>query len=408
MDDKTGVMTNTAVTLDPNIYEKIGHKFIGWASTSDATTPDWVDYDTTFTHEALVDEETYTIYAVWQKYVYTLHYDLQGGTGTIADITDAGSGDNITLSTVIPTKVNATFLGWSDNSGQTINPQYLAGGTYTATVDADGVTKNIYAVWNPMYEYTISFDPNGGVGHMDDIIGTSSITRTLPSNGFAKSEYTFIGWSENSAATSATYTNSITKSVDTSGVVVVLYAVWVYNGGGGGGGGHGGSGGGGGSSGGSGVVNPLFMAPKTTRINQVKSIKDILIAETGIWNYDPIRDEWKYSAKNAFGETVNANNGFYLIAHISSLATNDGVENIVNETYYFDVNGNMITGFIETLDGKKYFMENTKNVREGCMVFGWKQIGSDWHYFESDGAMLVNNYTPDGYVIGIDGKWQQQ
>ena len=105
---------------------------------------------------------------------------MQGGTGTIADVPDAGSGDNITLSTVRHTKVNVTFLGWSDTPGQVVNPQYYAGGNYSATVDADGVTKTIYAVWNPMYEYTIRFDANGGGGGGGDGNGAMLVSKYTP------------------------------------------------------------------------------------------------------------------------------------------------------------------------------------------------------------------------------------
>lgn len=404
MDDRIDAPSGTAITLDANTYTRVNYKFIGWASASDATAADWIDGDTTFTHEVLIDEETYTIYAVWQKYVYTLHYDLQGGIGTIADVTDAGSGDNITLSTIRPTKTNATFLGWSDNPGQTSNPQYLAGGTYTATVDTDGVTKNIYAVWNPMYEYTISFNPNGGSGLMSDITATSSIVRTLPSNAFTRSDYTFLGWSENSAATSATYTSSITKTVDTSGVTIVLYAIWQYNGGGGGGGSSGGSSSGGGSGG---PMSSLLTMPNTIRINQIKTIKEILLAETGEWNYDPIRNKWRYSANNILGVRVNARDGFYFVANGYNPISNNNFSTIINETYYFDSNGDMFTGFVVTLDNKTYFFDTQLTSREGAMVLAWKYIVSDWYYFGIDGAMYVNTYTPDGYFVGADGKWKQ-
>lgn len=32
---------------------------------------------------------------------------------------------------------------------------------------------------------------------------------------------------------------------------------------------------------------------------------------------------------------------------------------------------------------------------------------NDWYFFGTDGAMLVSTTTPDGYLVGADGKWKQ-
>lgn len=49
--------------------------------------------------------------------------------------------------------------------------------------------------------------------------------------------------------------------------------------------------------------------------------------------------------------------------------------------------------------------ENEKTNAEGKMVIGWKKIQGAWHYFGPDGAMYENTVTPDGYRVGVDGKW---
>ena len=85
----------------------------------------------------------------------------------------------------------------------------------------------------------------------------------------------------------------------------------------------------------------------------------------------------------------------------------NGIEsvNVVNDTYCFGADGNMLTGWVGTADGKWYFFENEKTADEGKMVVGWKKIQGAWYYFGIDGAMLTNAYTPDGYYVGPDGKW---
>ena len=76
----------------------------------------------------------------------------------------------------------------------------------------------------------------------------------------------------------------------------------------------------------------------------------------------------------------------------------------VTNTYYFNESGEMVTGWVKTIDNKTYFFENEKNANEGKMVIGWKKIQNDWYYFQQDGNMFAGGVTPDGYLVGSDGK----
>jgi glucan-binding YG repeat protein len=67
----------------------------------------------------------------------------------------------------------------------------------------------------------------------------------------------------------------------------------------------------------------------------------------------------------------------------------------------------MLTGWVQTADGKWYFFENNKNVNEGKMIIGWRNVGGSWYYFTEDGSMLVDAITPDGYKVNTEGKWIQ-
>ena len=49
-------------------------------------------------------------------------------------------------------------------------------------------------------------------------------------------------------------------------------------------------------------------------------------------------------------------------------------------------------------------LENAKTKDEGKMVIGWKQIGDDMYFFQADGSRLENAVTPDGFIVGADGK----
>ena len=166
------------------------------------------------------------------------------------------------------------------------------------------------------------------------------------------------------------------------------------------------SGGGGGSS----SVGPIAINQNIvpiTKIDQIKTIKSNVDVTQISWVYDPILNKFKMNV-GVSEQKVFAVDGFYLINSVKEQEVN-GVKTYINETatYYFDKNGNMLTGWINTIDNKWYYLETVKTEREGMMVFGWYQVQDKWYYFMPDGTMLVNSLTPDGYFVGADGAWIQ-
>lgn len=68
------------------------------------------------------------------------------------------------------------------------------------------------------------------------------------------------------------------------------------------------------------------------------------------------------------------------------------------ESYrYWDDNGELVRSQWKQIEGKWYFFGSNGYVEENT----W--IGN--YYVGSDGAMLVNTVTPDGYKVGADGAW---
>ncbi|MDU1467209.1 MAG: MBL fold metallo-hydrolase, partial [Streptococcus mitis] len=43
----------------------------------------------------------------------------------------------------------------------------------------------------------------------------------------------------------------------------------------------------------------------------------------------------------------------------------------------------------------------------GAMQTGWKRIDGNWYYFQTDGSLLKNAITPDGYKVNEEGIWKQ-
>ena len=170
------------------------------------------------------------------------------------------------------------------------------------------------------------------------------------------------------------------------------------------GGGSGGSGGGGG--GGSSDLLPQNnnQIIDVHRISYDKTISKTIDLLKCRWVKDLLVNKWQLF----FEDGSKAINGFYIINSIKYIDVNNvKTPVVVQDTYYFDDNGYMITGWLQTKDEKWYFFDISDNEDLGKMIVGWKEVQGSYYYFNLDGTMMTGGITPDGYTIGADGKWMR-
>lgn len=155
--------------------------------------------------------------------VYTVTYNANGGSGAPSSQTK-DYGTALTLSSTTPTRTGYTFLGWSTSSTAT-SAAYTAGGTYSSESNA-----TLYAVWKAN-TYSVKYNANGGSGTMSNSSHTYDVSKSLTSNAFTRTGYTFLGWSTSSSATTVTYTDgqSVKNLTSLNGDNFNLYAVWKAN-----------------------------------------------------------------------------------------------------------------------------------------------------------------------------------
>lgn len=130
-----------------------------------------------------------------------------GTTATISNIRTNVTGAHYTTNNV--TNTGASSFSWTFNT-------------------ADWACK-LYSAWNT---YTIAYNANGGSGAPGSQTKTYGTNLTLSSTKPTRTGYTFLGWSTNSGATSASYSAGATLSSDlstTNGATVTLYAIWSIN-----------------------------------------------------------------------------------------------------------------------------------------------------------------------------------
>ena len=164
--------------------------------------------------------------------------------------------------------------------------------------------------------------------------------------------------------------------------------------------------GGGSSGGGGGAAGPITYRPNVTNLSAVITNMIETDSKDVVWVYDPIKNSWKLNLNIEGVGTVEAKNSFYTIKQNKTTIINgEELVTVARDVYCFDANGDMLTGWVGTTDGKWYFFEDTRSNEVGKMIYGWRNIQGFWYYFTNDGSMLVNSVTPDGYTVNSEGRW---
>ena len=163
------------------------------------------------------------------KYTYHLIHEFNYVGGTRWDITETTAAESYQLDVNKgkPTRDRYKFDGWADTANAT-TASYFGGELITLT--KDNPIKTIYAVWKPIFE--LRYDANGGTGAPDSqtytaLSATSTqATFTVPNQTPTKEGYTFKGWADSAAATTAQYQPGGPIAVKHTDSPKTVYAVW--------------------------------------------------------------------------------------------------------------------------------------------------------------------------------------
>lgn len=113
-----------------------------------------------------------------------------------------------------------SFAGWSTAAAGTDG---LLADKSQITATADAV---YYACWK-VNTYTVRYGANGGTGSMGSQTMMGGVSAPLAAGSFARPGYVFAGWSRDSTALAAEYTDrQSVKDIGQPGETVTLYAVW--------------------------------------------------------------------------------------------------------------------------------------------------------------------------------------
>lgn len=192
--DTTG-NTGDTVTISQNSFDRPGYTFTGW-STSKRGDPSLQPGD-----KHTLEPRTTTVWAQWKANPAHLVYNSNIGSIGSETRTVDGVVDQTVKTIDNPfDRPGYTFSGWNtqaDGKGKAYDP----GADYVLTANDKSTPKNtsvLYAQWK-INGASLKFNPNGGIGHVDDVTGDAFSTVTIPGDAkepkITRPGYRFVGWS---------------------------------------------------------------------------------------------------------------------------------------------------------------------------------------------------------------------
>ena len=134
-----------------------------------------------------------------------------------------------------------------------------------------------------------------------------------------------------------------------------------------------------------------------------------------------VKAYWIHASDNSHQwNMVEFNDGFYFIDVDANIASGfEAIYKASTHPYAYDISaypaigsksGANTSGTQNTVS-EGWKQDNTgwwyQNADGSYPANTWKEIGGKQYYFGSDGYMLENTTTPDGYQVGADGAWIQ-
>lgn len=397
-----GVYATFTYTLSSTRPTRTGYTFLGWSTSSTATTATYQP------GASVTPNGNLALYAVWSINSYA-------ATPTAGDYIDSVSGggskqynSSVSFSAVLGSATGYTYAfdGWY--SGDT---KVSGDNPYTFTMPASAVDLTAKGT-RSANSYTVHFDANGGTGAMSDEGFTYDQAQALTANSFTRTGYTFLGWSTNSSAVTPTYSDEQSVSNLAPSGTVTLYAVWQLN------------------------TYQLSISTSHGSVSVVRDDSPIGNGSIGALSNGATlyyNDEltitftaatgYTISTHTVNGSTFTSGNTFiatgavtivqtstantYTVVFNANRSTGSGGGTMANQTFTYDAAQNLTANaftrfYTATFDANSGEVETpTSNVY--CSFIGWGKTESDAVQYANQES--VTNLAPSGSIT-LYAKWQ--
>ena len=142
------------------------------------------------------------------------------------------------------------------------------------------------------------------------------------------------------------------------------------------------------------LINPLIVTNNSKQMTNNILTSSITSINTTFSQSNMIEmkgyEFWTINQENSRPQlTLKRANGYIKAKNTFVSLVTTG--NIISDTYYFDENGDMVTGWIKTSDGNWYFLEsNFSDKYVGRMIKGLNKVIDGVNYFFSWTGALVS------------------
>ena len=237
-----------ALTLSTTKPTRTGYTFLGWSTSSSATSATWASGGSYTTNASD------TLYAVWKENALTVNYYSNNATSAFDGALNAvGSGKNVLVRTATFYYDNAYDTGLHNYSSSG-DGTYLGRTGYTATgkwgtstsggtlvdestsftsgqamaekfgksLKTGNASVNVYAQWT-INKYAVKYNANGGTGAPAEQQKTHGTDLTLSTTKPTKPGHNFLGWGTSASDTSVDYDPGESYTANTA---ITLYAIW--------------------------------------------------------------------------------------------------------------------------------------------------------------------------------------
>lgn len=180
-------ITNGSGTLDANAFTRTGYTFARWNTAADGTGTDYADNSTFVVGEGVA---SVVLYAQWTPITYTVEFNSNGGTGTMANMPMTYDFP-ANLSSNAFTYDGHAFAGWNtaaDGNGTA----YTDGQEVSNLASTSGATVTLYAQWK--VTHTVTFKVDREYYHSVTVIDGDELT-SVPTPP-EKDGFIFMGWFE--------------------------------------------------------------------------------------------------------------------------------------------------------------------------------------------------------------------
>lgn len=212
--DQSYIYTNK-VTISTNELTRPGYTFLGWGTTTNATTvfaagqTGLTGADFAATTNGLV-----TLYSQWRQNTYTVTFKYHDDNGEISKEVSVKGAEAAEAPTDVHNWTDHVFKGWD------------------ASFNSVTSDMTVNAVYEELQYYTVRFDHGeGGEGEMEGMRILCDVTTNLPPCTFTRSGYKFDYWKSNFAGYDHTYDDGglLPKNTAPANTMLTLVAQWVQN-----------------------------------------------------------------------------------------------------------------------------------------------------------------------------------